>query len=650
MKHLPLNDSQLLSILKFLNKEDSFAFFETTKFNEDNCCSFLFRKPVERITCNVNDDPQIFLNRAEEKLYKGYYLAGWFAYEFGYLLEPVLNRLLDRSPNKNNKKVIADLGVYSEPHIYNHITGKFSGAGKWPEVKNADNFNNKDYKVSDLQLSVKKERYLEDIKKVKEYIKAGDTYQVNYTLELLFDFYGSMASFYKTLRRNQNVSYGAFLKNGSHHTISFSPELFFNKKGSKITVRPMKGTMRRGKTLNEDRQLVDFLRDDIKNRSENVMIVDLLRNDLGRLSPKDASGNVYVKSLFDVETYETLHQMTSTIEAKVPEKLSLYDLFECLFPCGSVTGAPKIRTMEIIRELEKRQRGIYTGAIGYITPKFDALFNVPIRTVVIDEQRGVMGIGSGIVYDSEPENEWEECLLKGNFLTKPAAEFKLIETLLWCPDNGYWLFDLHMDRLCDSAIYFGYPFNIQLINKDLEVKAQYWKEQKAISGKRVRLTLEKDGSHEIIATSIEIKSSLLKIKAKEIIATIKRKPESLPRVIFSTTKMDSKSIYLYHKTTNRHIYDDEREQAVENGFYEVLYENEKNEVTEGSITNLFILKDNKFYTPPIKSGLLPGIFRRYFMEFNPGKVFEKVLTRKDLNNADSIFVGNSVRGLINVTI
>jgi para-aminobenzoate synthetase/4-amino-4-deoxychorismate lyase len=642
----PFFDKALLSILTGLaDNNESFVFLESTRVTPENHLSYLFLDPVERLICNPDDDPDIFFSRAQEKMDQGFFLAGYIAYEFGYILEPSLaNSFAPRSSPGNplSQLPLADLGVFKKVKIYDHLNESFAGNHSWHTGNEHESETN--FAIDNLSLSQKREDYLEAIRRVKSYIESGDTYQVNYTLKLLFDFAGSVPGFYRSMRRNQSVSYGGMIKNGDSTILTFSPELFFRKEGNEINVRPMKGTMLRGRTSEEDRDHADYLHNDIKNRSENVMIVDLLRNDLGRLS---RMGGVSVQSLFDVETYETLHQMTSSIKGKLNKTLSLEQMFKALFPCGSVTGAPKIRTMEIIRELEADDRGIYTGAIGFITPGGDAVFNVPIRTVVLQGGRGEMGIGSGIVWDSDPEGEWEESLLKGRFLTQPAPEFKLIETMLWQPEFNYWLIDLHLDRLARSAEYFFYPFELKKIKEGLNELAERFSRNSPLQKQRVRLTLSKQGEVEL--TSSELPSgSLPEIYPDEVLK--QEDTHDTPAVVFSKKNTDSKSPYLYHKTTLRKMYDDERNQAVAEGFYEVLFVNEKGEVTEGSYTNIFLRKDGKLLTPPVSCGLLPGVLRDHMLHEYPDLVEEAPFTKRDIEQAEALFVGNSVRGLVKVIV
>ena len=328
--------------------------------------------------------------------------------------------------------------------------------------------------------------------------------------------------------------------------------------------------------------------------------------------------------------------------------VSLAEMFKALFPCGSVTGAPKIRTMEIIRELEVEDRGVYTGAIGFLSPDGEAVFNVPIRTVVLQGDSGEMGIGSGIVWDSDPAGEWEECNLKGKFLTTPEPEFKLIETMLWHPVSGYWLLNLHLERLADSAHYFFYPFELENIRDRLKEYAVNFSGGASLKCQRVRLTLSKAGEFEITHAALHVKSP----PEVDPAILMEQKPDNnIPKVTFSSRSTDSNSPHLYHKTTLRKIYDDERSHVVDKkGYYEVLFVNEKGEVTEGSYTNIFLQQNGKLVTPPVSCGLLPGVLRKYLLQQYPELVVEKTFTRKDIERADAFYVGNSVRGLVKVKI
>ncbi|MFZ5766373.1 MAG: aminodeoxychorismate synthase component I [Thermodesulfobacteriota bacterium] len=627
----PFTEQDISRLFAALAGQDEVMLLETTRLSAENHTSLLFVRPESALVLEQDGDPRRFLDEAQQWLSRGYYLAGWLSYELGYLLEPTLTGLARRA----NGAPLARLLACRQPIIFDHndpagLRRALTDLCPEDSPVPADDA----YVISNSRLSLTKADYVRAIKRIRDYIKAGDTYQVNYTLKYLFDFTGSAEALYLALRRSQSVGYGAFLRSAAHHILSLSPELFFRQMGPTITVRPMKGTLARGRTLTEDEEKRRLLASDRKNRSENVMIVDLLRNDLGRLC---RAGTVRVSSLFDVETYETLLQMTSTITGELAGEVSLHALFAALFPCGSVTGAPKIRTMEIIRELEPEARGVYTGAIGYLTPDGEAVFNVPIRTVVLHGNAGEMGVGSGIVYDSEPEREWQECRLKANFLLAPRPCFDLIETLLWQPAGGFWLLEEHLTRLADSAAYFRYPCRLTeirtlLTNEDAKLRGQS-------DHQRLRLLLDRQGHVTVSVTPCGGPP-----------ATCDDGGNDVPRIIFATSRTSSTDIFLFHKTTHREIYERERSRAMEGGYYEVLFCNERGEVTEGAISSVFIRQGDVLYTPPLTCGLLPGILRGHLLAGTAPLVREKILFPDDLARAEAIYVGNSVRGLVRVRL
>jgi len=642
------SDQNLAQLLSFLAGQEQFMFLDTAKPGPENYTSLLFLSPVHRLQCRVGDDVRAFLAQVTAAVSSGYHVAGWFAYEFGYLLEERLQEMLSRPEDAS--RLLADLGVFLEPCFFDHRSGKttfpcfqkstggFSSGPVGCEATLPESF----CQVQNIRPSQSREAYLQAIDAIQHYIRAGDTYQVNYTLKLLFDLCGSPESLYAMLRRNQSVAYGAYVHLGETRLLSFSPELFFKKDADSIMVRPMKGTMPRGRFPEEDCRQAEYLRNDAKNRSENVMIVDLLRNDLGRLMHGLGDGPVRTCSLFDVERYETLLQMTSTIIASgVQETLAslpLVKLFQALFPCGSVTGAPKLRTMEIIDELEPVRRGVYTGAIGYLAPTGAALFNVPIRTVTLDGLRGEMGIGSGIVADSKAEQEWQECLLKGRFLSSPAPAFELIETLLWEPESGYWLLDDHLQRLASSADYFLYRCDLIFITFRLQEESRLF----AMRPMRVRLTLAKDGEVSITAQRCSLPS-------------LRRLPDlpfpvdaGLPQIEISPVIIDSTSPWIFHKTTRREVYNSELDRVRSQGMLDCCFLNERGELTEGCIANIIIYLHGFFVTPSLQCGVLAGIMRKKLLADTQISLREEVLTLDNLRDADAVFLCNSVRGVVQV--
>jgi para-aminobenzoate synthetase/4-amino-4-deoxychorismate lyase len=613
-----LSEVETAALSAWLEEQQDFVFLDTARVTSEEYRTLLFVDPVRWLICHGPEEVPSFLEKVAEIQAQGYWLAGWFSYEFGYCTEPSLLPLAEGVQGP-----LAVLGQFREPQDFSAVSR--------PVVSG-------DFSVSGLRTNIDRHEYLQAVSRIKEYILAGDTYQVNYTLKLLFRVHGSHSAFYRSLRRNQAVSYGAWIRQGGRDIMSFSPELFFRTDGEKVTVRPMKGTMARGRNLEEDMALRHRLQRDVKNRSENVMIVDLLRNDLGRLLHDTGGGLVRPRSLFDVEAYETLLQMTSTVDGFVSSEggTQLVKILKALFPCGSVTGAPKIRTMEIIHELEAEPRGVYCGAIGYTGPEV-SVFNVPIRTVVLEEGKGEMGIGSGIIHDSDPVAEWGESLLKGNFLTRRQPDFQLIETLLWQPGTGYWLLDEHLDRLTASAKYFLFTCSREQVKGQLAAQAHPF-----AGPMRVRLLLHRDGE-------VTVASSELDPDVRPVIEPVSGSGPHL-KVAFSATPTDSENIHLFHKTTRRQFYDEERHQALEKGLYEVIFVNKNGEVTEGSISSIFITAagGDILLTPPVACGLLAGTFRRFLLD--RGRAVERVLAREDLLSADAVYVGNSVRGLVQVQI
>ena len=528
--------------------------------------------------------------------------AGYLAYELGFLFEERLASLL---PERSATPLLW-FGLYDAPQRPNpaEVSALLDAAPAG--------------RVELLSPSLDFAAYSAAFDRVKDLIAAGDTYQVNLTLRAHFTLEGDPLGLYRTLAQSQRVAYGAYIHAGDHVVLSRSPELFVSGTGELLKARPMKGTLRRGRTLAEDEAGRAALAADDKNRAENLMIVDLLRNDLGRIGE---IGSVAVTDLFTVETYSTLHTMTSGIEARKKPGVGIMDVLENLFPCGSITGAPKLRAMEIIHAVEQGARGLYTGSIGYIAPSGDFAFNVAIRTAVIDARgHGVIGIGGGIVADSQARDEYDEALLKLKFLSDPAPPVTLIETFKWSPAEGFVLLDRHLDRLLGSAAYFALPVAREAAAAFLAEKSRDW-----TGPMRVRLTLSDTG---LDLTAVSLPPS----------------PEKF-RFAIAEERLNSASIWLAHKTTNRAFYDAPRQKAHDQrGLDELVFRNERGELTEGSFTNLFVALDGRLLTPPLSSGLLAGTLRAELIA--TGKAEERVLTLADLASADAIWLGNSVRGLV----
>jgi para-aminobenzoate synthetase/4-amino-4-deoxychorismate lyase len=571
--------------------------------------AILFKDPVDIISCSNKSDVDDCLRRLDKAVLNGFYAAGFLSYELGLYFQEI----------PFDKKTDFPLFLF----------GIFSSCEKIPLEKlesSSPLANNTDpFSVENRSYSISADTYNNDIKYIKEHIKAGNTYQVNYTFKHNFDFEGSSLRLFDHLRKTQDVPYAAFIDTGRWSIASLSPELFFRRKDNEMIVRPMKGTMKRGKNEEEDFLNEKTLAGSGKNRAENIMIVDLLRSDLGRISE---TGSVKSSNLFDVEKYRTVFQMTSTIRSRLKKGIAWKEIFENIFPSGSVTGAPKKRTMEIIAETEKEPRDIYTGSIGYIAPGGNAQFNVAIRTILIDNLNGksAMGIGSGVIYDSLAEKEYKESLLKGAFLTNSnfAAEFDLIETMLW--ENGeYFLLDLHMKRLKKSVRYFSYSLDENAVKLELKKASASFNYTKKY---RVRLLLNNSGE-------CKVSANLLSVSAEKSV-----------RIAISNKRTDRSNAFFYHKTTNRDLYDNEYAKYSKEDFFDIVFMNEEGEITEGAISNIIIQNGKNWWTPPVSSGLLGGVYREYLLKGEEIPLKEKALRLEDLLEADAIFLINSVRKMV----
>jgi len=457
--------------------------------------------------------------------------------------------------------------------------------------------------------------YLHAFGLIQEYIAGGDTYQVNYTCRMKGAFDDDPLRLYRKIARGQGASFNAYIDTGRFAIISASPELFFSLKDRLIRTRPMKGTARRGRWPEDDERQASRLKGSPKERAENLMIVDLLRNDLGVVAE---TGSVKVESLFEVETYPTLHQMTSTVSATVREGVGLADIMAALFPCGSVTGAPKRRSMEIIKELESGLRGVYCGAVGYVAPGGEALFSVAIRTLLYDrvKQELSLGIGSGITIDSSAPDEYRECMTKAAFLFPKAEDFRLIESLRL--ENGaYPLLERHLWRLRSSVRYFGFTLDEEA------VKVALGSQVEGKSGvHKVRLLVARNGELTLSSEPLAPSGSLLKFAISDL-------------------RVDSSDVFRFHKTTCRGLLESAR--AERSDVDEVVFLNEKGELTEGSYHSLLLRLDGKMKTPKLGSGLLPGVMRQELLE--RGEAIEGTLFPSDLSKADEIWLINSVRGM-----
>lgn len=507
----------------------------------------IFNNPIEII--EARDDLRLAFTRIEY-LRKKYFLLGYITYDFKYLYFEAYEKYDKYQPCQPLK-----LGIIKK-------------------------------------LLINKNQYTEAISKIKNYIADGITYEVNYTYpsEILTNLDG--IELYEALLNKQKTPYNTYIENKNTNLLSFSPELFFKLKGNKILTKPMKGTAPRGENSIEDKKLKEFLYNDIKNRAENIMIVDLLRNDLGRISK---TGSVKVEKLFEIEEHPTVFQMTSEIGGELEDGIKLYDIFKAIFPCGSITGAPKLSTMRVIEELEPYKRNIYCGAIGFISPD-ECEFSVPIRILYGKNHKYTYHSGGAIVWNSTSEDEWEETLTKTKFL---ETDFQLIETAIDDWEN-------HWKRMKNSAKELGFIWNKEI--EELKID------------KLTRVILNKDGS-------FKVEYSLRKFDMKN------------PKIKIEG-RVYSQNPFLYHKTTIR-------EQKPEDCFDKIRV-NECGEVTEGTFTNIAVELDGILYTPPVECGLLNGTYRQKLL--SEGKMEEKILFPDDLVNADKIYCLNSVRKLVEVTL
>ncbi|AFH49441.1 4-amino-4-deoxychorismate lyase [Ignavibacterium album JCM 16511] len=587
---------------KVLSKPYS-AFFYTPPIYP-NAKSFLFDKPSEILTIYGLNDFEPMLSKADKKIAKNLFGYATLNYELGYLFEQRLHKFL------REDKPLAHLVFFNDKNV-KEINSE--------SIKLSAELN---FIVSDFHLNTSKTEYINSIRKIKKYIADGDTYQINYTVKGKFNFEGDIASFLSNLIFNQSAKYIAIINLAEEIIISISPELFFETNLRNIITKPMKGTITRGVSYQDDQMKKHELENSIKNQAENVMIVDLLRNDLGRICE---FGSVQSTKLFEIEKYESLYQMISTVKGKLKKSVKFSEIIKNIFPCGSVTGAPKIRTMEIIRELEKEERGIYTGAIGLMLGK-NLVFNVAIRTIQFNREmkNGTIGLGSGVVWDSKPDKEYNEVLLKSNFLIKPEPYFEIFETAR--VENGEVTFlNDHLQRMKQAADYFLFNYDEKKIVKKINNELKTLDTKKVY---RLKIILGKTGKVELQIQEFTQKKSVIKI-------------------ILSKNKINSLNKFQYFKTTNRKLYDEEYNHYKAKGFFDVIYLNENENVSEGSITNIFIRKGNVIITPTLQCGILSGIYRKYFIRTHP-ETKEKRISLDDLLTADEIILTNSVRGVVKV--
>ncbi|MEN3972850.1 aminodeoxychorismate synthase component I [Sphingomicrobium sp. XHP0235] len=564
--------------------------------------ALLFDAPHETIVARSVTDVPASLDRLRGALAKGHHVAGYLAYEAGYALDPATADL-----ERCGEGPLVCFGVFDAPTRVGR--GSFldaAGPAVWSAARPA----------------IDRADYLAAAATVREALFAGDYYQANLTFPARLHVGGDPLALYARLAARGGGGWGGVMVHADGALVSLSPEQFFKIEGGLLSTRPMKGTARRRRDDSADRREIERLRSDEKQRAENLMIVDLLRNDMARVSE---TGSVEVPELFAVETYPTVHQMVSRITSRLREGLDAVDVLEALFPCGSVTGAPKIAAMRALHDLEPHPRGAYTGSMGWIAPPGkdgagDAAFNVLIRTIeiVAGRPQAVLGLGSGLVVDSVPSDEWDECLLKGVFVNGAANEFDLIETMGYDPMEGVVELERHLLRLKETAADLGFAFDRHDARNELQA-ATFGHREEAM----MRLLASKTG-----AIAIEIRP--------------KDAPPTEPvSVQVKPLPVDPGDMRLRYKTSARSFYDAAREPDVA---FETLFVDPDGFLTEGSFTNLFVEQDGMLVTPPLSRGLLPGVLRQKLID--EGKAIEGDVRVEDLRNASKFCIGNSARGLM----
>ena len=565
-------------------------------------CWLHFEHPREIIeTSRVEDvlDSLGYVKKAIAE--RGLYAAGLVAYEAAPAFDPAL------TVKRDEEFPLVWFGLYDKPRETEILTSctKPSSIQKFRWFP-----------------SVTSHEYRDAFKRIKEYILCGDTYQVNYTHRLNASFSSDPWILFLELLNAQDPEFGAFVNTDNWVVCCVSPELFFQIDGDRITSRPMKGTAERGLTYEEDIKQGNLLHKSEKDRAENIMIVDMVRNDIGRIAE---TGSVNVTNLWEVERYPTLWQMVSTVRAKT--EADFVKIFQAMFPPASITGAPKSRTMEIIAELESSPRRVYTGSIGFITPNRRAQFNVAIRTIVINKNnsKAEYGVGGGIVWDSDLSREMLECRTKAQVLKGYPRSFCLLESLLWTPKEGYRHLDRHLNRLEQSASYFRYTLEVELLKYDLKHNANHLPPK----AHKVRILIAKDGN-------ITIESEIL----KSTVAGLKK------RVAIAQSPVNSSDPFLFHKTTNRKVYENAKKSRP--GYHDVILFNENGEVTESTIANLVVEINGALFTPPVHCGLLPGTYRAWMLEC--GMSEEKSLTIEEVLISSRVFLINSVQGMYVVSV
>jgi para-aminobenzoate synthetase / 4-amino-4-deoxychorismate lyase len=581
----------------------AFARFDDVKPGRSRSLALV--SPVNTLQAFSAEEVVGVLAELEEEVERGRWVGGWVSYEAAPGINPAL-AVRGGSEATFGPLPLACFGVFESCRPASELPAAGYTLGEWAPAVDATH-------------------HARDVQLIREQIRQGNVYQVNHTFRLTAPFAGDPLSFYRDLVRSQNGGYCAFLDFSRWRVLSASPELFFEWRDGLLVSRPMKGTIQRGRGGAEDVEMQAALRSSAKDRAENVMIVDMVRNDLGRVAK---AGTVEVPTLFATEKYDTVWQLTSTVTAEPRPGTTLAEVFAALFPAASITGAPKVAAMELISRLEANPRGVYCGAIGYGGPRRDGTplwrFNVGIRTVLIDQAtgRGWYGTGGGITYDSTPSGEYAEALLKTRVLARRSSDFDLLETIRWTPDAGFRHLDRHVRRLMASADYFDVPVSDAHVREALE---------EAVRGvdlpQRVRLRVSRQGGITVGTGRIPVVSGPVRLAVDEV-------------------PVDSSDPFLRHKTSRREVF----EKAAARHPYadDVILVNERGELTETTIASLVAEVDGRWVTPPLDSGCLPGVERAHLL--SAGKVHESVLFPADVGRATGLARVNSLRGWESATL
>ena len=555
---------------------------------------YTFTQPIKELKTRDLSEVADLLAQVESYQEQGYYVVGYVSYEAAPAFEEKL--AVHKAP------LLAEYLLYftvhdrvessSIPLTYDDI----DLSSKWQEVTSAED-------------------YEKAIAQIHHHLRQGDTYQVNYTVQLKQDLNANPFDIYNRMVVEQEAGYNAYIEHDEMAVISMSPELFFEQNDRELTTRPMKGTTQRGVTDDEDLKEAAWLEQDPKNRSENMMIVDLLRNDMNRISEV---GSEHVERLCQVEQYSTVWQMTSTIKSQLRPDVDLVAVFRSLFPCGSITGAPKIATMEIIKNLEPQPRGVYCGTIGILLPNGRRIFNVAIRTIQLHQGKAIYGVGGGITWDSTWESEYREVHQKAAVLYRKQARFQLITTGK-ISQKSLLFEEQHLERMTKASRYFAFPFDSEYFRQKIEEECQACA---SYQDYRLRISLSKSGEIEL---------------SRQILTPLS---PSFCKAKLCLQEADLNQSFTYFKTTHR--------PHLSLGEQEKIYHNKSGELLETSIGNLVLKIAGKLYTPPISLGILPGIYRQHLLE--TGQIEEKVLTLADLNQAEAVYGCNAVRGLYELEV